>query len=185
MNTTANNETMDVNARARAVRMIVFDIDGVLTDGSLFYGDDGQEYKAFNSRDGHGIKMLRASGVEAGIITGRTSQVVLHRARNLGITRIFQGADDKLTAFGSLLRDLGLSPANRLHGRRHRRPAGPAALRPGHHRAGCSSRGEGALPSGHPGGGRARRGAGSMRADHAGPRHLGSPVGPLRSVKSA
>jgi len=55
----------------------------VLTDGSLFYGDDGQEYKAFNSRDGHGIKMLRASGVETAIITGRTSQVVLFRARNL------------------------------------------------------------------------------------------------------
>lgn len=70
-----------IQARARAARMIVFDVDGVLTDGSLFYGDDGQEYKAFNSRDGHGIKMLRAAGVETGIITGRTSQVVLFRAR--------------------------------------------------------------------------------------------------------
>ncbi len=94
--------------RLQAIRMIVFDIDGVLTDGSLFYGDDGQEYKAFNSRDGHGIKMLRATGVESGIITGRTSQVVLHRARNLGITRIFQGADDKLVAFAALLADAGL-----------------------------------------------------------------------------
>jgi 3-deoxy-D-manno-octulosonate 8-phosphate phosphatase (KDO 8-P phosphatase) len=99
---------MTLEDRARAVRMIVFDIDGVLTDGSLFYGDDGQEYKAFNSRDGHGIKMLRASGVEAGIITGRTSQVVLHRARNLGINHIFQGAHDKLVAFEALLREQGL-----------------------------------------------------------------------------
>ncbi|MEW5770650.1 MAG: HAD family hydrolase [Pseudomonadota bacterium] len=105
-----NDTQTSFEERARAVRMIVFDIDGVLTDGSLFYGDDGQEYKAFNSRDGHGIKMLRASGVEAGIITGRTSQVVLHRARNLGITRIFQGADDKLEAFEALLRDQGLQP---------------------------------------------------------------------------
>jgi 3-deoxy-D-manno-octulosonate 8-phosphate phosphatase (KDO 8-P phosphatase) len=98
----------EIERRARAVRMIVFDVDGVLTDGSLFFGDDGQEYKAFNSRDGHGIKMLRASGVETGIITGRTSQVVLHRARNLGITRIYQGAEDKLEAFAALLSSCGL-----------------------------------------------------------------------------
>lgn len=97
--------------RARAVRMIVFDVDGVLTDGSLFYGDQGEEYKAFNSRDGHGIKMLRASGVETGIITGRTSQVVLHRARNLGIVQIFQGAEDKLEAFRKLLEATRLEPA--------------------------------------------------------------------------
>lgn len=101
----------DLIERARAARMLVFDIDGVLTDGSLFFGDDGQEYKAFNSRDGHGIKMLRASGVEVGIITGRTSQVVLHRARNLGVTHIFQGAEDKLEAFHALLRDMALAPA--------------------------------------------------------------------------
>lgn len=108
MGATAN--TMTVEERARAVRMIVFDIDGVLTDGSLFYGDDGQEYKAFNSRDGHGIKMLKACGVEVGIITGRTSQVVLHRAANLGISRIFQGAHDKMDAFENLLQDMGMTP---------------------------------------------------------------------------
>ena len=106
--TAADNFSLE--ERARKVRMIVFDIDGVLTDGSLFYGDDGQEYKAFNSRDGHGIKMLRATGVEAGIITGRTSQVVLHRARNLGINHIFQGAHDKLVAFDALMRDQGVTP---------------------------------------------------------------------------
>lgn len=98
----------DIDERARAVRMIVFDVDGVLTDGSLFYGDQGEEYKSFNSRDGHGIKMLRASGVETGIITGRTSQVVLHRARNLGIAHIFQGAEDKLLAYRELLAAVGL-----------------------------------------------------------------------------
>lgn len=100
----------DIQTRARSVRMIVFDVDGVLTDGSLFYGDDGQEYKAFNSRDGHGIKMLRASGVETGIITGRTSQVVLFRARNLGIVHLYQGADDKLDAFEKLLASVRLMP---------------------------------------------------------------------------
>ncbi len=100
----------EILARARAVRMIVFDVDGVLTDGSLYFGDDGQEYKAFNSRDGHGIKMLRASGVEPAIITGRSSQVVAIRARNLGITQLFQGAEDKLEAFEQLLARVGLGP---------------------------------------------------------------------------
>jgi 3-deoxy-D-manno-octulosonate 8-phosphate phosphatase (KDO 8-P phosphatase) len=103
-------QASDIELRARAVRMIVFDVDGVLTDGSLFYGDHGEEYKAFNSRDGHGIKMLRASGVATGIITGRTSQVVLHRARNLGIAHIFQGAEDKLEAFDKLLLSVNLEP---------------------------------------------------------------------------
>jgi 3-deoxy-D-manno-octulosonate 8-phosphate phosphatase (KDO 8-P phosphatase) len=100
----------EAKQRARDVRMIVFDVDGVLTDGSLFYDNQGQEYKAFNSRDGHGIKMLRASGVKTGIITGRTSQIVLHRARNLGIEYIYQGAEDKLEALQSLLQETGLTP---------------------------------------------------------------------------
>ncbi len=103
-------ELQQVYARAAAVRLVIFDVDGVLTDGSLFYGDDGQEYKAFNSRDGHGIKMLRHSGVESAIITGRTSNVVLHRAKNLNITRVFQGAEDKLLSFQTLLEETGLRP---------------------------------------------------------------------------
>jgi len=97
-------------ARARAVKVLIFDVDGVLTDGSLFFGDDGQEYKAFNSRDGHGIKMLRDSGVESAILTGRSSQVVLHRARNLGIVRVVQGAHDKLAAYEAMLAETGLTP---------------------------------------------------------------------------
>lgn len=99
-----------VYAKAAAVRLIIFDVDGVLTDGSLFYGDDGQEYKAFNSLDGHGIKMLLHTGVESAIITGRTSNVVLHRARNLNISRVFQGADDKLLSYQTLLEETGLRP---------------------------------------------------------------------------
>ncbi len=97
-------------ARARAIKVLIFDVDGVLTDGSLFYGDDGQEYKAFNSRDGHGIKMLRDTGVASAILTGRSSQVVLHRARNLGISRIIQGAHDKLTDYEAMLAETGLKP---------------------------------------------------------------------------
>jgi 3-deoxy-D-manno-octulosonate 8-phosphate phosphatase (KDO 8-P phosphatase) len=96
--------------RAEGIKLLLLDVDGVLTDGSLFFGDDGQEYKAFNSRDGHGIKMLHETGVEIAILTGRSSQVVLHRARNLGITRIIQGAHDKLVSYQALLAETGLKP---------------------------------------------------------------------------
>ena len=100
----------EVLQRARGVRMVIFDVDGVMTDGRLFYGDDGQEYKAFHSLDGHGIKMLRDSGVKIAIITGRTSRLVQARAANVGVHYLFQGADDKLTAFHDLLRQAGLPP---------------------------------------------------------------------------
>jgi 3-deoxy-D-manno-octulosonate 8-phosphate phosphatase (KDO 8-P phosphatase) len=99
----------DIFDKASRVRLVVFDVDGVLTDGSLYLGDDGQEYKAFHSRDGHGMAMLREAGVEIGIITGRTSQVVVHRMASLGIEHVYQGRRDKLPAFEDLLGKLGLS----------------------------------------------------------------------------
>jgi 3-deoxy-D-manno-octulosonate 8-phosphate phosphatase (KDO 8-P phosphatase) len=98
----------DILERAGRIRLVIFDVDGVLTDGALFVGDDGQEYKAFHSRDGHGIKMLMRTGVEVAIITGRTSQVVEHRMQNLGITRFYQGQQDKMVAFRELVAELGL-----------------------------------------------------------------------------
>ncbi|MGM0593132.1 MAG: 3-deoxy-manno-octulosonate-8-phosphatase KdsC [Pseudomonadota bacterium] len=100
----------DIMQRAVGIELVIFDVDGVLTDGSLFLGDDGQEYKAFNSRDGHGMKMLQASGVAIGIITGRTSKVVEHRMESLGIKHVYQGQADKLPAFEGLLQKLSLSP---------------------------------------------------------------------------
>ncbi len=100
--------TQDAIERARDVKLIVFDVDGVMTDGTLFLADDGQEYKGFNSLDGHGLKMLKSTGVELAIITGRNSQVVVHRARNLGITHLHQGAHDKLVVYRQLLEDLNL-----------------------------------------------------------------------------
>ncbi|MDH3980451.1 MAG: 3-deoxy-manno-octulosonate-8-phosphatase KdsC [Gammaproteobacteria bacterium] len=99
----------DILERASRIRLLIFDVDGVLTDGSLFLGDDGQEYKAFNSRDGHGIKMLLKHGVTVAIITGRTSKVVEHRMANLGITHIYQGKLEKLPAFEELITELGVS----------------------------------------------------------------------------
>lgn len=99
---------MDILERARRVRLVIFDVDGVLTDGALYLCDDGQEIKAFHSRDGHGMKMLRQTGVEIGIITGRTSRVVNHRMESLGIRHVYQGRLEKLPAYLSLIADLGL-----------------------------------------------------------------------------
>jgi 3-deoxy-D-manno-octulosonate 8-phosphate phosphatase (KDO 8-P phosphatase) len=101
----------DILQRAAQIRLVVFDVDGVLTDGCLILGDDGQEYKAFHSRDGHGMKMLQANGVEVGIITGRTSQVVTHRMQNLGIRHVYQGQLDKLPAFEQLCAKLEITAA--------------------------------------------------------------------------
>jgi len=100
----------DILQKAAQVELVIFDVDGVLTNGGLFFGDDGQEYKAFHSRDGHGMKMLRTSGVEVGIITGRTSQVVEHRMANLGIKHVYQGKAEKLPAFEELIAKLQLTP---------------------------------------------------------------------------
>jgi 3-deoxy-D-manno-octulosonate 8-phosphate phosphatase (KDO 8-P phosphatase) len=99
----------DILEKASRIRLVVFDVDGVLTDGSLYIGDDGQEYKAFHSRDGHGIKMLLGRGVEIAVITGRTSRVVEHRMKNLGISHVYQGKLEKLPAFQELTQKLGVS----------------------------------------------------------------------------
>ena len=95
-------------SRAKLIRLIAFDVDGVMTDGGLYYSDSGEEFKRFNALDGHGLKMLRASGVEVAIITGRTSRCVAARAKNLGITHVFQGVEDKLEAMVELLNKLEL-----------------------------------------------------------------------------
>jgi 3-deoxy-D-manno-octulosonate 8-phosphate phosphatase (KDO 8-P phosphatase) len=101
--------TEDPTQLAKDVRLVLFDVDGVLTDGSLFLGDGGEQYKAFNSKDGHGMRMLVDSGVKVGILTGRTSDVVTHRMRDLGIDLVVQGRRDKLDALGGLLHQAGAS----------------------------------------------------------------------------
>lgn len=98
----------DVYERAKRIRLVVFDVDGVMTDGSLYLCDDGQEFKAFNSQDGLGMKLLKASGVDLAIITGRTSNVVVKRAENTGVAHFYQGVEDKLEAFLHLSKDMGL-----------------------------------------------------------------------------
>ena len=97
--------------RIRNVKLAIFDVDGVLTDGSLYYGPGGEELKVFNTLDGHGLKMLRESGVELAIISGRASKALERRAKDLGISQLFMGAENKLDMFESLLKSLSLSPA--------------------------------------------------------------------------
>jgi 3-deoxy-D-manno-octulosonate 8-phosphate phosphatase (KDO 8-P phosphatase) len=93
-----------IYAKAKRIKLAIFDVDGVLTDGSLYLTDGGEEIKAFNSLDGHGMRMLRESGVELAIITGRTSRSVELRAKNLGIDLLYQGVDDKAQAFAALIK---------------------------------------------------------------------------------
>ncbi|HQZ44743.1 MAG TPA: HAD family hydrolase [Usitatibacteraceae bacterium] len=95
-------------ARARAIRLALFDVDGVLTDGRLFYGPGGEAMKVFNILDGHGLKMLARSGVATGLLSGRRSEAAAARARELGIAHVVLGADDKLAHFDRLRGELGL-----------------------------------------------------------------------------
>lgn len=94
-----------VKTKAKNIRLLVLDVDGVLTDGKLYYAPGGTEIKAFNTLDGHGIKTLIRSGVEVAIITGRSSEQVSRRAEALGISHVVQGREDKLTALRELLQE--------------------------------------------------------------------------------
>jgi 3-deoxy-D-manno-octulosonate 8-phosphate phosphatase (KDO 8-P phosphatase) len=100
-----------IMAKAGKIRLVVFDVDGVLTDGSLYLGDGGEEYKAFYSRDGLGMNLLQNTGVKIGIITGRTSQVVQYRMQSLGIKQVMQGVSDKLPALMQMCQAEGLAVA--------------------------------------------------------------------------
>lgn len=96
--------------RLQQIRCVIFDVDGVLTDGRLYYDNHGNEFKAFHAHDGHGMKMLQAGGIPVAIITARQSQLVAKRMDDLGIQHVFQGARDKLVAFETLLARLELTP---------------------------------------------------------------------------
>ena len=96
--------------RAKVVRLLLLDVDGVLTDGGLCYGDGGIELKRFHTQDGLGIKLLQESGVPVGIITARQSEAVARRSRDLGLAHVFQGEQDKLAAWEQVLRQTGLRP---------------------------------------------------------------------------
>jgi 3-deoxy-D-manno-octulosonate 8-phosphate phosphatase (KDO 8-P phosphatase) len=99
---------MDALERARGVRLAIFDVDGVMTDGTLYIGPQGEAFKAFSSLDGHGVKMLQSAGVATAIISGRSSEALAYRARELAIGHLIQGAVDKVAEFERLRERLGL-----------------------------------------------------------------------------
>ena len=107
--------TDDVALRARGIRLLTCDVDGVLTDGRLYYGDDGREMKAFSVQDGVGLKMLAGAGITVAWITGSIAPSVAHRARVLGVRRLVQGAEDKLAPWETLRSELDLPPAACAH----------------------------------------------------------------------
>ncbi len=101
---------MDAALRERAskIRLLILDVDGVLTDGKLYFDHQGNEMKAFNTRDGLGMKALQGCGISVAVITGRTSEAVTHRMAQLDIQHVYQGREDKLNAFLQLLELTGL-----------------------------------------------------------------------------
>lgn len=103
-----NNTEAELLSRAGKVKLLLLDVDGVLTDGKLYFANSGEEHKAFNILDGLGVKLLQTSGVQVGIITGRTSQLVARRAAELGIGILIQKSPDKLASLKSVARENNL-----------------------------------------------------------------------------
>ena len=101
----------DAEERAKRVRLMLFDVDGVLTDGKLWYGPGGEALKAFHVLDGHGIKLLMQTGTAVALLSGRSSPAVAARADELCIEHVLQGIDDKHAAFEALAARLGIPPA--------------------------------------------------------------------------
>ncbi|KJR41553.1 3-deoxy-D-manno-octulosonate 8-phosphate phosphatase [Candidatus Magnetoovum chiemensis] len=102
----------DIREKAKKISLLILDVDGVMTDGSITLDNNGNELKSFNVRDGHGIKMLQKEGTEIAIITGRYSEVVERRAKELGINHIYQRILNKLDAYNSLKEKLSINDEN-------------------------------------------------------------------------
>ena len=101
--------------RARGIRLITFDVDGVLTDSRIYVDDQGRELKAFSAHDGLGMKMAMHAGIAVAWITGSNAPVVAHRARQLGVHRVVQGAEDKVAPWEKLRAELGVAAAACAH----------------------------------------------------------------------
>lgn len=96
--------------RAKSIRLALFDVDGVFTDGNIHIDSKGREIKTFNTHDGHGIRLLQHNGIQVGVITGRRSEALEHRMRDLNIEHVFQGSIDKYTVYQQLLNKLNIPP---------------------------------------------------------------------------
>lgn len=108
LNTCYGPVSAQVMARAAEIRLLILDVDGVMSDGLIYMGNNGEELKAFNVRDGYGIRCILNAGIEVAIITGRQAKMLEDRCHTLGISHLFQGQSDKLIAYRQLLDDLGL-----------------------------------------------------------------------------
>jgi len=95
--------------KARLIRLLLLDVDGVLTDGRIFFSAKGEAFKAFHVRDGHGIKMAQRAGIEVAFLSGRRSDAAFHRARDLGVTRFYEGLRDKVAVLEELCTALNLN----------------------------------------------------------------------------
>jgi 3-deoxy-D-manno-octulosonate 8-phosphate phosphatase (KDO 8-P phosphatase) len=111
MNTNNVNDLNDMNKIFKNIKLLILDVDGVLTDGGLYFDEDGKEIKRFNALDGHGIKMLMENGIEVAIISARENKTVEFRAKNLGIKHCYLGQSDKKIAFEKLKNDLNITNA--------------------------------------------------------------------------
>jgi 3-deoxy-D-manno-octulosonate 8-phosphate phosphatase (KDO 8-P phosphatase) len=109
-NLTNHDYPAEVWQRAQAVRLLLLDVDGVLTDGRLYFDAKGEALKVFHVRDGHGIKMVQGAGIEVAMLSGRRSDAAFHRAKELGVHRFYEGLRDKVPVLSELLADLHLDP---------------------------------------------------------------------------
>ncbi|MGB0495889.1 MAG: 3-deoxy-manno-octulosonate-8-phosphatase KdsC [Kangiellaceae bacterium] len=108
-------ENPDLKAKAELIKLVICDVDGVLSDGKVYFGNDGEELKTFNIKDGLGIKQMLNNSIEVAIITGRESNIVARRAKELGIRRVYQGKKDKISSYNEILSDLNLEPNQVAH----------------------------------------------------------------------
>src|SRR6478672_5005540 len=100
---------MDLAERTKKIKLLMLDVDGVLTDGRLYYGPNGETIKTFDVRDGYGLKLWHQAGFRSGIISGRNSEIVSFRAAELKMTFVYQGNDDKIASFDKLMNEAGVS----------------------------------------------------------------------------
>ncbi len=105
----------EIIEKAKKLKLLILDVDGVLTDGRLFFDDQGKEYKCFHARDGHGIKLLRQTGVEVAVISGRQSNSVALRMKSLGVETVYQGHENKIAAFNEIVKKMSIEPEQIAH----------------------------------------------------------------------
>jgi 3-deoxy-D-manno-octulosonate 8-phosphate phosphatase (KDO 8-P phosphatase) len=104
-----------ITEKAKKLKLLILDVDGVLTDGKLFFDNHGNEYISFHARDGHGIKLLRQTGVEVAVISGRKSNSVALRMKSLGIEHVYQGHENKRAAFNEVIEKMRITPEQAAH----------------------------------------------------------------------